>query len=600
MQKENKFQTSRKTIGVLINHVEGIFQTPICQGISHYAAKHDINVFYFTGKALNSPNTEDNLQNVIYSLANPDKLDGLIVSTGTIAHHHTNDEILEFFRSFPGIPIVSISNALKGIPSVIIDNTGMTSMLNHLIEVHGYRSIAFIKGCCNNKDAIERFDAYQKSLEAHGIPFDPTLVYEGDFRYQSGQAALKAIEERGGQVDVIVSSNDEMALAVYQTLEKRGVRIPEQMAVTGFDDFDNASQLFSPLTTVHQPLYEMAWTAFDTLCSMMRGEKVPEITTMPERLMVRESCGCYPLAATEKFDSIIISATDHNPLEMKSSIPLSLDLLAGLIISHVDFSAQNSSLDKTTIERDLTSLLQSLDFDITVKNKKTMSLLVLTEILKYHMACHEDISFWQQIFAITRKLFIDRFNTIEQTEIINDIFERSQIILGDLMQRSKAGREIQLNDLMWKMRDFITLFNNAFDIQSLSKGLYNHLPELGIKRGYLALYSKASDLKPSADFILPLNSDLIVAFDERGPLVTADEPCPFLTKHILPASITEEAYRYSLIFIPLLNSKVQFGYLALDTGDIEPIAYDILREQISNGLFTISLFNQLKNKQVQK
>lgn len=597
MQSLNKFQSSRKTIGVLINRVEGRYQTPVCEGISQFAQMHDINVFFFNGRALNSPLIGENLQNIVYNLVNTEKLNGLIISAGSLANYCSDEEMLDYIRTFTNIPIVCLSSVLEGLPCVVIKNSGMTDIMDHLIEVHGYRSIAFVKGQNNNMDALERYAAYCSSLIKHNIPYNPAIVFEGDFNAPSGRAALEALEQSGEHVDAIVASNDVMAISIYQGLEERGVRIPEQMAVTGFDDIDSASQLYSPLTTVHQPIFEMAWKAADILTSMMEGEIVPEVTYMPERLMIRESCGCYLLAASEKFDSHINEVIDRNLLEIGKPNKISRELMADKIVDCIDFPPQKVVVDKAIIKRDLTSVLQSLDFDISERNSKPMTLLVLTEILKVHMISHEDISYWQQIFAFTRQLLIRNYPEPKQVAHINDIFERSQIILGDLMERRKARKEILLDDFILKMRDIISLINYTFDLTSLSNSLFQHLPGLGIKRGYIALYHKTEQLNATGKMKLPLNSDLIVGFDERGLLVTADKPRLFFTRHILPASIVQDDSRYSLIIMPLLNTEEQFGFMALESSSLETIAYDILREQISNGLYTISLFNIHKKTQ---
>ena len=107
----------------------------------------------------------------------PRALDGLIIWSAAIDFHLSPAEMEEFYRRYQPLPIVSVEREMAGLPSLVVDNKqAMSEVVSHLIEVHGYRRIAFIRGPEGHAGAQERYQGYVEALAQHGLPFDPTLV----------------------------------------------------------------------------------------------------------------------------------------------------------------------------------------------------------------------------------------------------------------------------------------------------------------------------------------------------------------------------------------------------------------------------------------
>jgi DNA-binding LacI/PurR family transcriptional regulator len=180
----------------------------------------------------------------------------------------------------------------KGIPFVVFDPTvelpddvpfvGATNWTGgrlatrHLTEL-GHRRIAMISGpdqvlCCR-----ARKDGYRAAIEAAGLQVDPELVVRAELSREDGYAAAAALLVRTDRPTAIFASNDLQALGVYQAAREAGLRIPDDLSVVGFDDLPVVAWVDPPLTTVHQPLTEMAMAATELALSLGRGEKVPQI-----------------------------------------------------------------------------------------------------------------------------------------------------------------------------------------------------------------------------------------------------------------------------------------------------------------------------------
>ncbi len=144
------------------------------------------------------------------------------------------------------------------------DREASRRMTSHLIGL-GHRRIGFVMGHRQHAASGRRLEGYRDALAAAGLAFDPDLVMEGDFSFTSGARAAQALLDRPKRPSAIFASNDMMALAVLAESQKRGLRTPEELSVAGFDDNPAASMVWPSLTTVRQPIEEMAAAATDIL-----------------------------------------------------------------------------------------------------------------------------------------------------------------------------------------------------------------------------------------------------------------------------------------------------------------------------------------------
>lgn len=173
---------------------------------------------------------------------------------------------------------------------VTIDNIASSKLVvDHLIGL-GRRNIGYIVGLTRQIDAQERFLGYRMALEQHNIAFDPRRVAEGSFSRENGYMAMKELLAREVELDAVFVSNDDGAEGVLAALRDAGVRVPDDVAVVGFDDLPGAEHI--QLTTVHQPIREKAVRATQLLLDIIEGAvEGPQHILLPTHLVVRQSCG---------------------------------------------------------------------------------------------------------------------------------------------------------------------------------------------------------------------------------------------------------------------------------------------------------------------
>ena len=193
-----------------------------------------VNLVCYPGRLVNSPVGFEAQRNVIYRMVDEQTVDGLVVMGGLNAWLDL-DETYAFLRRFQPRPIVTTGIVLEGIPGVTVDNYhGMYEVIDHLVTVHQRRRIAFIRGQARHQEAGHRYRAYLDVLEAHNIPHDPKLVYQGDFKESGGvQGANTLLDENKVRFDALVAASDNMAIGAMRTLQRRGLRVPADVAIAG-------------------------------------------------------------------------------------------------------------------------------------------------------------------------------------------------------------------------------------------------------------------------------------------------------------------------------------------------------------------------------
>jgi phosphoserine phosphatase RsbU/P len=231
-------------------------------------------------------------RHVVFDLATRASVDALVLVP--LGGHIATSELVAFCRRYEPLPICGIAISWAEHPSVLVDNeTGFREGIRHLIDVHGLRRLAFVRGPELNSDAQLRYQVYEDVLSERGIALDPALVAPGTLEYDGGVHAVRLLlDSRKVAFDAVVCANDAMAFGAIDELKRRGVIPPGQVAVIGFDDLRVSRYIDPALTTVRQPLRAQVRRAFGVVFAALRGGAEPQQTVLTTSLVVRESCGC--------------------------------------------------------------------------------------------------------------------------------------------------------------------------------------------------------------------------------------------------------------------------------------------------------------------
>lgn len=219
------------------------------------------------------------------------KVDGLLIGEGIVP----SDELARLAERLP-VVVIAGDPAERRVDVVTADNRGgSAALVSHLVQVHGRRRIFHVDGPPTAPDAKERRLALSEVVAAHdGVRLMGSHI--GRFGVQSGLEAGQALlADRDNLPDAVVCANDQMAIGIMQAFARGGVRVPDEVAVVGFDDIFPCSLLEPSLTTVHQPMRMLGERACARLLERIAHPDLPtQVELLPTELVVRKSCGCVP------------------------------------------------------------------------------------------------------------------------------------------------------------------------------------------------------------------------------------------------------------------------------------------------------------------
>ncbi len=278
---------SRKTrvVGLLLNNLHNDFFVPLLNGVEAIIRQKGYNLIVATYHADSRENTQPPI--------GPHNTDGMLV----FADGLVDDDLVNFNQSgFPMVLVYRTSPSSLSIPSITVENAEITQMLvDHLITVHQKKRILFLRGPIHQEDSIKRELGYKNALEANGIAFDENLVLNGDFERDIAYQAMHDFlgSEKRVAFDAIFTGDDDAAIGVLKALQERGIKVPDEIAVIGFDDLGFAPFLNPPLTTVRAPTETVGRMAAEKLFALLESQSANETAVvLPTEIVYRRSCGC--------------------------------------------------------------------------------------------------------------------------------------------------------------------------------------------------------------------------------------------------------------------------------------------------------------------
>jgi LacI family repressor for deo operon, udp, cdd, tsx, nupC, and nupG len=267
---------SRKThmVLVVLPDLSNIFFSQVLRGIEEalFAAGYGMIIGDLNGAAEKERRFAD--------FAAAGQVDGVMLLNGHL-----------FGEAELGVPVVALCEAIEGadIPQIEVENRkGARAMTEHLARL-GHRAIGYVTGPTDNVLERERFAGYREGLERAGLAFDPGLVWEGDWKLETGAEIGRRILSEDKRQSAVFCSNDEMAIGLLRAFASAGVRVPEDISVAGFDDIEYAAMTSPALTTIRQPRRDIGREGASALLELLGGRKPAPRIRLQTELVERAS-----------------------------------------------------------------------------------------------------------------------------------------------------------------------------------------------------------------------------------------------------------------------------------------------------------------------
>ena len=266
------------TVGVIIPDISNHYYAEIVRGIQDVADREGYNIIL-----QNTDRNHDRIVKSIYLLREK-IVDGIIFSGGTIDGYEPLSALKELRDR-----VVVIGRHDVNFPAVMVDNISGASMaVQHLVDL-GHQRIGFIGWADNSTTAADRLSGYKSTLAQNGCRFEPELVRQGALTPESGYREAKKMLTLKNRPTAIFAGNDQMAFGVINAAMEIGLKVPEDLAVMGFDNIPLSSYFVPPLSTIEIPMFTLGTNSMETLVNLISGNKTTRIRLHKTKLIARKS-----------------------------------------------------------------------------------------------------------------------------------------------------------------------------------------------------------------------------------------------------------------------------------------------------------------------
>lgn len=554
----------------MLDWVGDPYQIGILAGIVDAASKAGANLLCFVGGSLPT-HPASSARHRIFDLATPNTVDGLVVLSATLMHDVGRSGVESYCKArLSGVPHCSIGVALDGVPSVVCNGErGISDVVAHLVKEHRHQRFAFVRGPLANVEAEERFRAYVRALEKHGLAFDPRLLATGNFLQASGYEAVRRFAQIPGMsltdLDAIIASNDIMAIGVIQALDERGIAVPGSVAVTGFDDVDDARLAVSPLTTVRQPLDKIGRQAARNMLQFLQVGTSPESIEIDTELVVRRSCGC-----SRSWNTSLHSVAPELNHSFEAALVVRrqhiLDALTraargGLGVAGADWQPR---------------LLNAFVSELRDETPGAFARM-MDDFAQLLVARGGDVQIFHDVIHVLRKQ-VSR--TLRSDPVRRDraeeIFYTTHLALSEAQQRGMSRETLRLGRWGRDISEVCNSLAHAFDASELRQQILEQLPRVGLESFFVVVYCEQRGLACAR---------LLAARNEGRDLSPSHE-CSFDATTLLPSK-TMQSIRDGRAFavIPLTCKTLSLGHVVVELNLANLFCYDVIAAAIASGVY---------------
>ncbi len=527
----------RPRLGLFLAGGTYAYQAEIIYGAHDECERRGFDLFCLAGGRL----TGNDPRSYGYVIASPRDLDGAILVPGTWGAGLESAPVQELLQRYSETRTCIIGARWRDAPSVCVDNsTGVQELTRHLIEVHGRRRIAFIGG--RGIEADERQRGYEQGMRSAGLEPNPALIFPADYSFEAGRAAAARWCVPGDLAcDAIVAANDWMAAGALDLMQERGIRVPEDVSLVGFDDIDRASFMSPPLTTIRQPPRFLGSEAVSMIAGLLEGSSIERQVSVGTFPQIRRSCGCFGHATALR----AVAPQSAPALESFSDARPRIAASLSKVTSHLATGFPRSWAGE---------LVEALARDLT--HGSDTSFLHCLRGLLVESAQHGNITAWHHVVSHLREqsvlVLAGDVATLVRAETL---FGRGYIAIGEQAELAQGRRLIEREEVMLKLEDVSRAARIALDWPAVCRVLCEHLPRLRIPSCYVAAGNGGANAE----------SRQLFAFENGAEKKLPPEGILFRTSQLIASEVQPSA-RTTLIVHPMFMHDEILGHSCYELG----------------------------------
>ncbi|MBN1962561.1 MAG: diguanylate cyclase [Deltaproteobacteria bacterium] len=564
----------RKTVAFISENAFDYYQTRMLSGARSAANELDLNLVRFSIENSLYPNRLNDQLEIVVSLMQEFNPDGLMFLGWSGDIQNREKEFLTMIRERFFIPIASIGRVINGVPSIRMSEGCFNQLLEHLYNEHQFRRIVFIEP--HNPD--DRYQEYVKFMQQRGI-YDDSLIVHANiltecndwlFKKRAIRIAEILLDERKIIPDVIMSMFTYEAFFLLEELKRRGFNIPEDIALTSWEDGERGRYATPSLTSVYYPFFEQGYEGVKLIARLLRGEDVPMSNSFGGSLNIRRSCGCVP----EKVGRAYI----HNAQPQKTK---SLDFISNRQLLLDELNKSINILNSDELLESFETQLQSFDGQSFIRYIEKKIHANISDILNIYTIQDEVLTFRAIISPYLG----------EQTKQINNtcnIWLQSQIVIQENIEGA-----LGLSQTIEKGNSYIRQeighgIVTSLDLQKILNIFENGLWKIGVTNCLIVLHNQKNFEKgESKPTFIYLNQQGVSQNDARYKLSS---------KALISKMLADETTNHTLLsFIMHINFEL-VGYIIFE---IEPQSEDesvfhLLSSQLCSSIYGAKMLSTLR------
>lgn len=534
--------------------------------------------FIFPGGRLSSRDEFEYMRNSIFGLVKPASFDAALCWASSLSGFAAESEVEEYLESNLAIPLVTFGLKIGRNPVVNIDAySGMKQLVLHLVKRHGCEKIAFLGGPRAHSSAEDRFKAYRDTLKEMGIPCDEGLVVLDNPWTEGRRAVLRILDERkltpGKDFDALCSASDLLSFEAAALLRERGWKIPQDVALAGFNDSEESNLLSPTFTTVRMPLDRQAHQAFHMLLELLEGKK-PGDRTLKTSLVLRQSCGCRT-PAVQKAGAKVLPPNDREA--RRGAKPV----LEELLKQAARYSCFSSDEREKLLRPIVSSFLESAE-----SGSEERFLESLDQTLDEFIVKGRDIDCVQNVISALRKAVIPRAASMRRATALEGVLGKGRVLIAEAEKRVstyKAWKEKRLDHWLSILSHQLLC---AKDVESIVEIAARCLPPLGINAAFLVLESDNASKRLFAGGFCQNQQ-----YPGKQGVSDNQGHRQFGKDRLLPEAVFPKGAG-SYIVLPLYFESTSLGYVVLKADRSDAYVYEEVRAQLSSALRGVLLFEK--------
>lgn len=578
---ERKNQGNRLTVGFTgIADLRSFIGQEYIEGIMAACADYDIN--FINMGAVIKYSLFDDMNFISHYMKNfqfmkTPLIDGMVTWASSLCLYMKDEDVQKIFTDLKPLPMVDIGRLdIPGTSAIRSDNSiSIHQIIEHLVNVHGYKNMIYVgyEGASPNKTREEIFFQELKHYNLKALPV-PSYFSKNTSLAEIAKVVDRMMQDydlrEKREVDAIVTSTDILATAIIDELYRRGISVPADVAITGFNNWYDGITARTPVTTVNLEYYTRGYAAVEQLIDQIMNPDMPLIVScVPTTLVVRQSCGCFEESVLRSGQRMLLEKHEYPVNANESEDVLRTDL--------VKYSQE---IFKNLNDEKIQELVNAILLDIYEERKPYELVAWFQKIIQ---DARDTKNFDSDLFQIQisklRTLVMpvlgDNFATATRME---NIFHQMRALLTEYLKyESLVSRENPYR--MNNISQIAISFDAAENLPQVFEVLSYQLSEMEISSAVIALSEKMSYSFPdtSIQFMYP-------EVDKR---LSGLIPQKVISPYQFPKQFLPQDKRYDLMLEVLYHADRYFGYAFFEMNNLNIAVYDVIRLLFGNALYSV-------------